>query len=126
MTILFDPSYPASLLKALNLVLSIDPKNRIEILAYTKDVDEKSFLNPVIFLFDESKKGIDNQTRLYASAGYRVFAFKQPPAKRRQLFLIALTVLNLFPKALEIMQANTGPFIYTFRYRANKFSKVKL
>lgn len=126
MIILFDRSFPKSLLDALRLVLNINKKNSVIIAFFDDNVQEETLENPVVFLIDESRNGVDNQIRLHVESGYRVFAYKLVKGSKRNLSDIAMTVLGLFPRALEKIQSIKKPFVYSIRHKANKLTYISL
>lgn len=127
MQFLFQPGFSQSLLDAIGLVLNLDENDTHSVERYHAQLNEGALSEPIVFLFDESKKGVNITTRKYAEElGFRVFAYKIKPKERRDLFESALTILSLFPKALELIEDKPKPFLYTFRYKAKKFSEVKI
>lgn len=126
MIILFDRSFPKSLLDALRLVLNINKKNTVTVAFFDDEIQEEALENPVVFLIDESRNGVDNQVRLHVESGYRVFAYKLVKGSKRNLSDIAMTVLGLFPRALEKIQSIKQPFIYSIRHKANKLIYIAL
>lgn len=126
MIILFDRSFPKSLLDALQLVLNINKKNSVIVAFFDDDIQEDRLENPVVFLIDESRNGVDNQIRLHVESGYRVFAYKLVKGSKRNLSDIAMTVLGLFPRALEKIQSIKKPFVYSIRHKANRLTHISL
>lgn len=126
MIILFDRSFPKSLLDALRLVLNINKKNTVTVAFFDDSIQEETLENPVVFLMDESRNGVDNQVRLHVDSGYRVFAYKLVKGGKRNLTDIAMTVLSLFPKALDKIQSTKKPFVYSIRHKANRLTFVPL
>jgi len=127
MQILFSRGYSKSLLDAISVVLTIDPDAEHAVQFYDSNVEEDTLEEPIVFLFDECRKGVGITTRRYAEElGYRVFAYKISKGEKRKFFDDALTVLSLLPKAIDLVRTRQAPFLYTFRYKANKFAAVKL
>lgn len=126
MIILFDRSFPKSLLDALRLVLNINKKNTVTVAFFDDTIQEETLENPVVFLIDESRNGVDNQVRLHVDSGYRVFAYKLVKGSKRNLTDIAMTVLSLFPRALEKIQSTKKPFVYSIRHKANRLTYLPL
>jgi hypothetical protein len=75
---------------------------------------------------DESRNGVDNQVRLHVDSGYRVFAYKLVKGTKRNLTDIAITVLSLFPRALDKIQSTKKPFVYSIRHKANRLTYLSL
>lgn len=127
MQFLFDSGYSGSMIKAIQLLLNLDRKTTYSVQFYDANLQEETLSDPVIFLIDESSRGVKKTTRQYAEIyGYRVFAFKVKKGEKRKLFEDALTILSLFPKALELAKSEQSPFLYTFRQKSNKFTKMKI
>jgi hypothetical protein len=126
MIILFDRSFPKSLLDALRLVLNINKKNTVTVAFFDETIHEETLENPVVFLMDESRNGVDNQVRLHVDSGYRVFAYKLVKGTKRNLTDIAITVLSLFPRALDKIQSTKKPFVYSIRHKANRLTYLSL
>lgn len=126
MIILFDRSFPKSLLDALRLVLNINKKNTVTVAFFDDQIQEETLENPVVFLIDESRNGVDNQIRLHVESGYRVFAYKLVKGSKRNLSDIAMTVLGLFPRALEKIQSVKKPFVYSIKHKANRLTYISL
>lgn len=126
MIILFDRSFPKSLLDALRLVLNINKKNTVTVAFFDDQIQEDTLENPVVFLIDESRNGVDNQIRLHVESGYRVFAYKLVKGSKRNLSDIAMTVLGLFPRALEKIQSIKKPFVYSIKHKANRLTHISL
>ncbi len=121
MNILFDNNYPKAVVEALKLIHSIGKGKAFTISAWTKGEEADK---PIVFIMDRSATGIDVTTLKHFEAGYRVFAFKLKANKKLDMFDLALTVLNLWPKVLEKVQADENPFVYTYRYGGQKLRKI--
>lgn len=124
MNVLFDKNYPKYLVDALQLIHKLDTQHLYRI-CYWEKKNEKSKDNPIVFILDRGKKGLDITTMKHYEAGYRVFAFKLNSTQKIDLFNFSLTVLNLWPKVLEAVKVEESPFIYTYKYGGRKLRKVK-
>jgi len=110
MIILFDRDFPNSLLEALRLVLNIDEENNVAVAFFDSSVQEATLeAHPVAFLFNYHKTGIDPQIRIHVDSGYRVFAYRLAKGSKYSTSDIALTILSLFPKALDQVRNSKEP-----------------
>lgn len=121
MNILFDNNYPKAVVEALKLIHSIGKGTTFTVTTWTKGEEAEK---PIVFIMDRSKTGIDVTTTKHFEAGYQVFAFKLNPGKKLDMFDLALTVLNLWPKVLETVSTDENPFVYTYRYGGRKLRKI--
>ena len=126
MIILFDRSFPKSLLDALRLVLNINKKSTVTVAFFDDEIQEETLENPVVFLIDESRNGVDSQIRLHVESGYRVFAYKLVKGSKRNLSDIAMTILSLFPRALEKVHSTKNPFVYSIKHKSNRLRYVPI
>jgi len=124
MKVLFDRNYPKYLVDALQLIHTLDTAKLYNI-RYWEKQDENENNNPVVFILDRSKKGLDITTLKHYEAGYRVFAFKLPGKQKINLFTFSLSVLNLWPKVLDKVKEKEKPFVYTYKYGGRKLRKAK-
>jgi hypothetical protein len=122
MKVLFDRNYPKYLLDALQLIHKLDTAQLYNI-RYWEKQDENETNNPVVFILDRGKRGLDITTLKHYEAGYRVFAFKLPGKQKIDLFNFSLTVLSLWPKVLETVKAEERPFVFTYKYGGRKLRK---
>lgn len=123
MQILFQPGHPKSLIEALQLIHKLNKKDSYKIDLWEKQLNEIKFKNPVVFLFDNSKKKPEITTLKYFEDGYKVFAFKMPKEKL-DFFDFSLTILNLWPKVLEAIKVEDKPFVYTYKCGGKRLKKV--
>ncbi|HVX28289.1 MAG TPA: hypothetical protein VHB70_18225 [Parafilimonas sp.] len=120
--IYLDTNFPKNLITALQSIHSIQNPQEFDIIRAQHISDSES---PVIFLFDKGKKGLDIVTEKHFEAGFRVFAFKLYSEAKLDLFKLSLTVLNLWPTALEQIKKNSDPFVFTFKNSLRSLKKVK-
>ena len=123
MKVLFDRNYPKYLVDALQLIHKLDTAKSYSV-RYWEKQDESAANNPIVFILDRSKKGLDITTLKHYEAGYRVFAFKLPGKQKIDLFNFSLTVLNLWPKVLNAVKVEETAFVYTYRYGGRKLRKA--
>ncbi len=127
MTILFDRDFPNSLLKALRLILNIEEENAVTVAFFDSSFQDTELEeHPVAFLFNNHRTGIDPQIRVHVDAGYRVFAYRLAKGSNYTLSDIAMTVVSVFPKALEHVQNIKEPFLFTIRHKGSRFTRVAL
>jgi len=124
MRVYLDTNYPKNLAEALRLIHAMQLSSTVEIIR-TQDIKEVETSNSVLFLFDRSKKGLDIVTEKHFEAGYRVFAFKLNSTEKINFFDLSLSLLRLWPKILEEINADTQPFVFTYNYNGKTLSKVK-
>ncbi|GAC1314262.1 MAG: hypothetical protein NVSMB24_38670 [Mucilaginibacter sp.] len=116
-----DNNYPKNLVYALQAVHQLQYPKKLEIIRTTLFNEQES----VVFIFDKSKKGIDIVTEKHYDAGYRVFAFKFYPDERLDLFKFSLSMLQLWPKIIEVIEENASPFVVTYRYFGAGLKRVR-
>jgi len=66
----------------------------------------------VVFLWDNSKKGLSQQILKHYSDGYKVFTFKKPYGKPLDPFKVSLLMLSQWKKMLETIESEQGPFLF--------------
>lgn len=125
MVILFDTSFPKGLLNGLKEVHQIDEKKDFIIQHYDHTVDTKMIINPIVFLFDYSGKGIDVTTEGYFKAGYRVFVMKTKRRVKLDMYELALTVIKIWPEVLRKIEGCEKPFVYGYKYQSRKIKQLK-
>lgn len=81
--------------------------------------------NTAVFVFDRSKKGIDIVTEKHFEAGYKVFAFRLNSVDKIDLYQLSMTVITLWPKVIEVLNAETAPFIFTYNYTGKTLKRVR-
>ena len=123
MKVLFDRNYPKYLVDALQLIHTLDTTQLCSI-RYWEKQDENETTNPVVFILDRSRQGLDVTTLKHYEAGYRVFAFKLPGKQKIDLFNFSLTVLSLWPKVLDTVKADEKPFVFTYKYGGRKLRRA--
>lgn len=123
MQILFQPGHPKYLIEALQLIHKLNKKDAYKIALFEKQLNEIKFKNPVVFLFDSGKKKPEITTIKYFEDGYKVFAFKYSK-EPMNMFDFSLTILNLWPKVLEVIKVENKPFVYTYKCGGKRLKKV--
>lgn len=119
-----DTQYPKNLAESLLLLHQLQYPKEYEIIR-TSQIEEENEKNAVIFLFDRTKKGIDIITEKHYDAGFKVFAFKLNLVNGLDLFQLSLSTLHLWPKIIEAISEEKGPFIFTYKYLGSPLKKVK-
>jgi hypothetical protein len=119
-----DSNYPKNLVEALKLIHGLQSIQKYDI-ARTQEFDDSTALNTVVFLFDRSKKDIEIVTEKHFDAGYKVFAFKSNSTEKIDLFQLSLAILNLWPKMLNVIDSESKPFVFTYKYDGKKLSKAR-
>lgn len=125
MIILFDTSFPKGLLNGLKEVHQIDEAKRFVIKHYDNTVDSKVIINPIVFLFDYSGKGLDVTTEGYYEAGYRVFVLKTKRRFKMDMYELALTIIQIWPEVLKLIDETTTPFVYGYKYQGKKVKQLR-
>lgn len=123
MKVLFDRNYPKYLVDALQLINTLDTAKLCSI-RYWEKQDENETNNPVVFILDRSRKGLDITTLKHYEAGYRVFAFKLIGKQKIDLFNFSLTVLSLWPKVLDTVKTEEKAFVFTYKYGGRKLRRA--
>jgi hypothetical protein len=123
MNVLFDRNYPKYLIDSLQLIHKLDSAQSCSI-RYWEKQDENETNNPIVFILDRSRKGLDITTLKHYEAGYRVFAFKLPGKQKIDLFNFSLTVLSLWPKVLDTVKAEEKAFVFTYKYGGRKLRRA--
>lgn len=126
MYIYLDRNYPKNLAGALKLLHTINPTDKYDVIYGDKSLSELDANQTVIFLFDRAKKGIEATTELHYESGYRVFAFMTRTADRINLFALSLQVLSLWKKILDVIEAEKGPYVYTYGYKRRDLREEKV
>ncbi|MBS1586707.1 MAG: hypothetical protein JSS82_14320 [Bacteroidetes bacterium] len=124
MRVYLDTNYPKNLAEALRLIHALQLPQAIEIVR-TQDIKEADAASSILFLFDQSKKGLDVVTEKHFEAGYRVFAFKLNSTDKINFFDLSLSLLRLWPRILDTITAETEPFVFTYNYNGKTLTKVK-
>ena len=124
MQICLSKNYPKNLFQSLQLLHELQT-NRHFTFHWDKKLTDEDSGKTVVFIFDSSIKGLDNTTEEYFQKGYKVFAYKQKPKERIDLFEFSFTVLNLWDKILELLKSQDSPFIVTYKYKSKGLKKVK-
>ena len=124
MEVYFDNNYPKNLPDALSLLHELNQSQIFKIIR-TQNIENIDKRQSVIFLFDNSKKGLSIVTDKHFEEGYKVFAFKLNSADVINLFQLTLMTLKLWPKILNTINEETNPFVYTFNYNGKYLTKVR-
>jgi hypothetical protein len=124
MEMYFDNNYPKNLAEALKLLHDLDKSQVVNVIR-TQNIDNIDKENSVVFLFDNSKRGLDVVTDKHFEEGYKVFAFKLYSSDALDIFQLTLMTMQLWPKILNTISKETNPFVYTFNYNGKKLTKVK-
>jgi hypothetical protein len=125
MHLLFEKSHPNDLVDALKLIHQTDDLNRFTLMYFNKYVDDITLNLPVVFVFDNTPKGLAITTEKLYEEGFRVFALKTKKTDKLDFFKLSLTVLQIWPQIIDIAESNRLPFIYTYKYCGKKLFKVR-
>lgn len=124
MEVYFDTNYPKNLAEALRLLHALDDSKDFNI-TRTQNIENINKENSVIFLFDNSKRGLDIITDKHFEDGYKIFAFKLSSTDGINFFQLTLITLQIWPKILNRISEETKPFVYTFNYNGKILKKVR-
>lgn len=125
MQICFDKNYPEHLVKALQMIHSMQTQEQCEF-HWGKKINDEDYPETVVFLFDRKRRGLDVTTEKYFEIGFRVFAFKATLPEKLSLFELALTVFSIWPKVIEIINnRQKEAFVYVYSYKRKWLKKVK-
>lgn len=120
MIIYIDENYPSELVEMLMKLHSLPGADSFEII-YRQNFEEIKSSNPVVFIFDQKRRGLELTTLEYFNEGSKVFAFKLPPNSKHNPFKFCLALLSLYPKFLFYIKKKENPFVCSFtssgRYR---------
>jgi hypothetical protein len=125
MDILFEKTHPKNLVEALQLVHQTDESGGFTLSYYDKSIDDSKLKQPVLLLFDYSKKGLEITTEELFKLGYRIFAMKTRREEKLDLFKLSLTILAIWPRIIDTIRGESSPFVCTYKYGGHKLSRVK-
>src|SRR4051812_19188966 len=125
MQILFEKTHPRDLVEALKIVHQTDEEQLFSLSYYDKSIDDSKLEQPILLMFDYNKRGLEATTEELYKSGFRIFALKTKRENKLDFFELSLTILALWPKFLAIAKENERSFIYTYKYRGNRLTKVK-
>ena len=112
MRLYLDNQYPASLVRIIKSIHELQFPPNYEVIS--KDwLPDSNANDTVVFLVDNSKKGLDPHAINYYKDGYRVFTYRKPYGKPYSLFKQTLILLSQWPKILKAIEKESSPFIYT-------------
>lgn len=123
MQICLSKNYPKNLFQALQLLHALHTTRHFTF-HWDKNLTNEDAKKTVVFLFDNSVKGLDNTTQEYFQRGYKVFAFKKKPGERIDLYEFSFTVLNLWEKILNTLSADDTPFVCVYKYKSKGLKKI--
>ena len=127
MQICLEKIFPKNLVEALKKLHEIPAPNRDTFNIYwDKHLGSKDIAKTIVFLVDRKSKGVNNITESYFKEGYRVFILKTAPSEKIDVFELSMTVLRIWPDILDIIAAESQPFIYSYKYRGKKLKAVKI
>lgn len=112
MQLYLDNQYPPSLFNIIKSVHDLQYPQSYRVV-FREWRDENNADDTVVFLIDNSKKGVDQHALSYFRDGYRVFTYRKPYGKPYDLFKQTLILLSTWQKILKIIETEKSPYIYT-------------
>jgi hypothetical protein len=113
MKIVFHSEFPSQFVKALEMIYTLQMPKTTEFV-HTDSFESVTHQNAIVFMIDESKRGLDYLTQNQFKAGFKVFAFKINAIAHFDPFQLSVVTLQLWPKILQLISHETTPFIYTY------------
>jgi hypothetical protein len=125
MVILFEKTHPKNLVEALKLIHQTDESGSFTLSYYDKSIDDSKLEQPVVLIFDYNKKGLETTTTELYKLGFRIFAMKTKREEKLDFFKLSLTVLNVWPKILTIVDQRKSAFVCTYKYGGKKLTLIQ-